>query len=910
MAVARWLAVFGCFASALPAGAELRVLDERGTPVAGARVVVVLPVSPELPGRKASRGVTGVTDEEGRLPFALPRAPGGLLVVDAPDFAPRALPLAGTADEGVLVLEGGETLTGQVVDDAGRPVESGSACAVWNPVPVELDRDFRIERCGAISAAGRFELATLARDEQSLRVQVPGFLPHKEALVVPSDPPSVRLRPGHRVRVRVLAESVLVAEADLRCAGAVPVRSDAKGEALVSLPALKASCEAGHFEFGSSGPVEVSAQGESPQVLRLLPTGGVRGTVLGEDGSPIRGMRIALMEEFDGGDRSLRKLVEPELLPDGKFRLRVDHPGAVALEILADGWRPHTTGSFQTEPGAPVDLGEIHLLRGAGVSGWVLDGRSSAPVAGAVISVEPAGRARLLLGEPFTTSTLSADDGRFVASGLPSGRYRVRIESEGLAPWEEELDLSEIAIEDLSFVDLHPWVRVHGRVARSNGTALVAARVAVVRSMGREPAAVATSQTDAEGRLASFLCAPGHLRVLVSGDRLLMDQEIDIPAGPEEFELELRVPTTRLSGLVTEQGIPVGGGEVVVREVADVDASLGVVLLRSRTSGQEAWAGRPGASATAPVESDGTFTLADSPSGRLLVSYFGYDGRRASRVVDVESAPRSAVVVEVAGYSVEGEIAPALSRGGVGAEIQILNADTEVVARTRSEGTGRFAMEGVPPGTYRLKVDFPGYKASAPVDVVVTETGSAPVYVNLDRSEEDSDLLLTLRREDESLAAAVPLVLIDEANAMVRALSTGTSGALRLSSLPRGRYRVVWADPFSGTGATKPIDVTSSAKRVELDLEKGRELVVHCTGGPCAGSRLPWLSVLTADGVDLAPYLLRSSAVVFSEGGTARVGKLSPGTYRVAGMSGGHRFEKSLHVGAGPGQVDLAVPLR
>ena len=636
---------------------------------------------------------------------------------------------------------------------------------------------------------------------------------------------------------------------------------------------------------------------------------GFVGRLAGDDGSVLVEPRFQLVERLVGVSGRRAVPVEVALDAEGAFRLPVDKPGGYAIEISAPGWRSFATDSFEFARGEKIDLGLVGLRRGAGVAATLADAASGRPLAGSVVTVRPAGRARLVLAGRVGTTTLADDEGRFLAAGLPVGRYVVEGQAPGLAPWIVELDLPEERVEELGLVGLDPPVQVSGQLLRPDGEPLAGVRVDFVRSPFRDAEPVASSRSDAEGRFAPVAIAPGGYRILVSADRLLLDREIAIPRGAARHTLELRVRSTHVSGWVTEGGVPVAGGEVVLRRLLDPEFALGVVVANRGGTAEQRWTGRPAGPTSATVGGDGAFAVDDAPTGRVKLSYFAAEGERALRFVDIADERQVALAIDVAGEAIAGSLVDRDTRRGVAADLELLDERSAPVARATSDAAGAFALPGIVPGSYRLLARARGYRLNEISPLAVTDLGIPPLLVEMEPADE-ARLAVRLERSEGSRAAAVALVLVDAGGRSLRALSADANGRLGLSELEPGRVALVWADPLAGTGATPLFTLREGERELALTLELGRDLIVRCTGDDCAGARLPWLALLTADGLDLTPYLLRSSAIAFSEEGTARIGRLAPGTYTLVAATLGSRLERTVEVTSGPGEIEISLPRR
>jgi protocatechuate 3,4-dioxygenase beta subunit len=89
-----------------------------------------------------------------------------------------------------------------------------------------------------------------------------------------------------------------------------------------------------------------------------------------------------------------------------------------------------------------------------------------------------------------------------------------------------------------------------------------------------------------------------------------------------------------------------------------------------------------------------------------------------------------------------------------GATVTITNLGTNVSVTTKTNSTGNYNQTRLVPGTYRVKVEAPGFK-SAVIDTVV---------VNVDRASDASLQLITgAVTEEITITAAAPLLKTDRA---------------------------------------------------------------------------------------------------------------------------------------------------
>jgi len=157
------------------------VVDEQGTPLAGAQVAVELPrdfrarIEAVLDDSKLGTWAT-VSDDRGR--FALERVPlvdDGVLRVTLGEYDPyeNALPAVGGSDLQVVLARPVESLVrGRVVDAAGRPVAGAQVALGADTRASDADGGFTFELDDPESFSARFGFPT-----DSLVAVKPGFLP-------------------------------------------------------------------------------------------------------------------------------------------------------------------------------------------------------------------------------------------------------------------------------------------------------------------------------------------------------------------------------------------------------------------------------------------------------------------------------------------------------------------------------------------------------------------------------------------------------------------------------------------------------------------------------------------------------------------------------------------------------------
>jgi hypothetical protein len=169
------------------------------------------------------------------------------------------------------------------------------------------------------------------------------------------------------------------------------------------------------FASGQVSTVQETA-GE-PVVLRLSLGATLTGTVTNDEGRVVTTFSVLVSRRLGPLER---EALEPHHVvdPEGHFTVAGLAPGAVEVAVVAPGLAPSTSANVDLEAGMSKHV-DVHLGRGAQVSGAVVERTSQRPLAGARISLEQRG------DDPMRVQAFARTDerGRFSLQGLPSGRH-------------------------------------------------------------------------------------------------------------------------------------------------------------------------------------------------------------------------------------------------------------------------------------------------------------------------------------------------------------------------------------------------------------------------------------------------------------------------------------------------------
>jgi len=362
-----------------------------------------------------------------------------------------------TADLGILVLDPGSVIRGQVVFKDGRPVPNATVT-----VHEEAGRNFRLlfatlsaqisgKRRSRTDEKGFFTVSGLAGNGGTYRV-----LAFKEKLgmgmtggVVPDgDPVKIVLEEPWFVKGKIIREATGEPVAGARITGGgAACQSDREGRFELG-PALP---DGSRVLFRGGTPrlrLFVSAPGLSPAerflergdlgrevLIELQEEAALEGIVRRPDGDPQPGALVRLVppELPPVGGLELLTLGVTFCGPDGRFRFGSLRPGLrVRVVAMFPGYAPARSEAFLLE-GGKAPFCDLLLAEGGKLLGLVTDGLT--PLGGIKVRLAPASRKReigraafflKLFGLPEAGRVTYTDsEGRFEYADLVPGTYTV-----------------------------------------------------------------------------------------------------------------------------------------------------------------------------------------------------------------------------------------------------------------------------------------------------------------------------------------------------------------------------------------------------------------------------------------------------------------------------------------------------
>ncbi len=880
------------------AGVSGRVADERGAPVAGARVSFARESNMRAlvrGGPAAFLGQPGVTtgpDGAFRMRGLSPERNRTLEAAKA-GYVPAkrhgvTLKSGEVVKDIALTLKRGLEAKGRVVDPAGQPIV-GASVRMSRPEGETSRFMFRIggmedrQKPDAWSGAdGSFRVAGLEEGEYVLVVQREGYaLKQVPSVTVqaegPNDWPPVVLSPGVAIAGFVRngkGEPVVGAQVSSFAVNAGPRGSSTTDPE-------------GRFRldgFGSDRAVMLSvrAEGYAPLQRQVTPpsedlslvlktTGTIRGRV-DDDAThrPLTDFSASYEAPRGGGFGGVQirmggESEETFQSADGTFELTNVPAGKWKVVASAPGYRPADVAGIELGEGETKEGVVLSLKRGASVSGRVLDPRRGSGVPNAWVSwsvgpgvsqFPPASAIGRLTGDGTAVSTDA--DGRYRVEGLPSAKITISAEH------PDYLETSrQVEVEDDETVDLTLSLggSIAGSVVAKDGrSAIPGAQVGLDDPGGGFGMGEDSTRADAAGGFLFEHLKPGRYRLSAKSN-----------AGGTSSKEVVLAESQRLDGVLLQME----GGAVIRGTVSGLPAGqLGGVRIYASGQNYED---------NAITGGDGRFTLNDVPAGILglhaLTSF--PSNRTTSKNVEVPEAAGE-VPVEIV-FEGSSRLAGRVTRGERPAAAIFVSAvsDAPTAAITRAsaqtDDNGQYAIEGLADGNYQVQLSGSGYRKtfavsgdtngdidlpSVSISGVVTEAGSSdPIEgANVQAESGSETTAFTMKRAVTDSRGSYSIDDLDSASYQVTARRAG--------------YEL----------KTQPASVGSASVELNFQLSRGAGLAVRAVDG-LTGLPLRELRVLAYTGNRTVAF---SGGISLDSEGKGEIASLGPGLYALYFFSGGY----------------------
>ncbi|MFL6201877.1 MAG: carboxypeptidase regulatory-like domain-containing protein [Thermoanaerobaculia bacterium] len=607
-----------------------------------------------------------------------------------------------------LLLGPAAALSGQVVDEAGKPVEGAEIETLTNPAE---HLRARMERKTSVSGPdGRFLIRQVPAGRiHTVLAAKEGFAPARR-LADSTAPVRLVLRGGTVAAGRVVDGQglpVAGAELTLTAAGEDPTPGPAQAFSAVSdargsfqLPHVSP----GRFELQAARPGFAAAfvsgiliPESEPQAdlgeITLLPGAAIEGIVVDERDRPVQGAHVVLTpfgaEGFPGEERVVMSREPVDTGADGRFRLADLPRGArIGIQVVHDELASADMPGVEIPTAQPL---RIRLVRPRSVEGRVTDALGE-PIPGARLYLGEGTGAPLGGGWERRPGHATTDpEGRFVLSGAKPGTAYVTVIASGYKTRQSQLQVPEEGQAPPVEIALEPGTYLEGFVQDGRGAPMSRASVFV---QGRDPMSVRMAvPTDDEGHYEISDLEPGPLEIqatLRGGPSASVAFEVR----PGRNRLDLKLPDgTEVSGRVVDSlGSPVPGASLFLR-AAPGESEAPMIF-------------QPDSQAVSSA--DGSFVLQGVPDGeyRLLGTRQGFAPATIPEV-RVDGAPVAGLELRLGpGTVIRGRLLGLDPLAGSRIKVWAFSPDAGASLEGVVDPSGSYRIQDAAPGTWDLMAHF------------------------------------------------------------------------------------------------------------------------------------------------------------------------------------------------------------
>lgn len=815
-----------------------RVLDPRGNPIEGARVLRLQDMEAQfagfdvqMPGMDAfedmRQGDAATSDADGR--FELPNARPGEFVLrarhpDRPSASSPKLTVAGgaTLANVILTLPAGATIRGKVV---GAPEGQKNLRAM-----ASLKRDAGAAIPGMPTDLGGMDVLGMMGDVEEMFGGM--GMPFGERQVELGSDGSFEFRglePGKTYRVWAVQQG----------------RGFVGGGQCTARVEVGAGNDNVELRYEAGVTVTMTVRGADDQPVEQLT---VRDRLRGGEG----GVMDFAMEFGGAGGRA-----RPAKYPEGKVtiaNLRPKKGQKLTVDIASLGFADWQQAGIELPATGSVDLGVVKLQPVPTLSVLVTAADGGAPIAGARVRLAPernrdnqdpqAAMEQLVGGRGNRTATTDAQ-GRVALNALGDVAGTLRVTASDRAPVRLELPPGAKGEQKVAMV-------VGGTVAVAvvDGDGKPVAGVEVeLRGAEGSAGGNTDKNTDADGRVrfANLAVASYRVRIAPQGPRLPAQLRVEgmpqldfggdggwtdvvVAADRETVEVTLtKAATATLTGIVRENGVPLADARVAfvagaartdVAEAGAEGAAREMVEGMFEQFGQSGGGGR-----SARTDQSGAFTLKELPEGahRLRISHRGRAmpfevpivlrlGEQDT-VVELDMTAIRGVVLDHQGQPVGGaRVSVRQARGeglpdmsaAVEGMMPGMNLGGGGSQQARSDDQGQYELRGVAPGVpLQVRATARGH-APAQAEVTVQQ-GEVRNGVEI-RLLAGGKIAVTVEGQSQPFAMVMAMRVVDGQPTGTPAMQMLRRGKATLADLEPGTYEVRFQgmqDPRNGGGDEK-----------------------------------------------------------------------------------------------------------
>lgn len=640
---------------------------------------------------------------------------------------------------------------------------------------------------------------------------------------------------------------------------------------LAALVALAAVVGCGGGGGGASSQPATNDNGNAPTITSDgvvgRDTGAIEGRVVDDNGSPVAGVAVSVGTAQSRATSSFSTVTDA----DGWYRFGNLPPGTYSLTLARAGF---WTTTYDTE----VKASEVSAEASVNLTTEGEQPAATARLYGSVRATNDtaiAGASVVVAGAGGAARATADEHGKYAIEGLAAGVYRVVCQAEGYV----EAALAEIRLE-----------AGHARLARFvlRPVAAAAGQIHGTVRAGERPVAEAhvtaiigdtkvSATTNASGVYELSGLAAGLYHVVCSAK------------GYRGAEAEVRVE----AGAAVAQDFSLTTAETASgRIVGVVRSSTGAALAKASVAAQG-----NGVEVRVTCSEDGSYRLVDLPPGQYLVAagLSGYE--TVKQEVKVEAGQSTTANFELkAKTASKGRIVGTVAADGkavAGAKVVVAGEGMEAHATTT--GTGRYEINDLAPGGYRVTCQATGYEPATAEAIIAAGQATTKDFA-LTANTTTGKLVGTVRNAGNQVVGGATIKAV--ATGIEQSATSNGDGRYEFAELPAGTYRVYCQATGYANTVAENVVVTAGHT-----TEQNFALATTQTHGRVIGTvRNSANEVLHGAQVTAVATGTNKSASSNADG-RYEIESLPPGTYKVYCAATGYQSKVTQNVTVTAGQA-------
>ncbi|MED4051937.1 carboxypeptidase regulatory-like domain-containing protein [Priestia megaterium] len=579
------------------------------------------------------------------------------------------------------------------------------------------------------------------------------------------------------------------------------------------------------------------------QVLNVIlqpQPGNVTGTVLSQDGTPVNGATIRLIDQFNTITTTVTTNTQ------GQYTIPNITPGQYSLTASSSNFQSQSRGV--TINSGQTTVSNFTLIPSPGTVIGTITSSAGTPVEGAVIEVLDSG------SNVIATATSNAQ-GQYTINQLAPGTFRLRATAQnfqtsllGFTIQAGQTTTQNIVLQS------SPGTLTGTLTDAQTGNPLIAASVNVVNQAG---VTIATATTNAQGQYAIANLAPGTYTVTF-GQQGYASQTVGTG---------VRANTTTTLSTALNQNLGVITGTVTNNQGAPLIGTVINVFLNNNLV------------ASVNTNEAGTYTIPNLAIGNYTVNALSQNFQSQVKGAQVSAFQTTTVnftLIPNPGV-LTGTIIDTNGNTVSGAVVNIrTNTGGAVIGNAASDQSGLYTVPNLAPGTYIVTATAPNLQISSQ-GTTIQSNQTTTLNFKLAFSPVTINGKILNQQTGEAIAGAqIQVRILDGNGAVVANVLANQQGVFEVPQLAPGTYTVFATAPNFQTNFASVNVPPGSQPNIQISLTPSPgyingQVVNVITGDPVGGATI---SIVNQNNVQLKTVLTDSQGNYSIEG-------LSPGSYNI-----------------------------